>query len=258
MSIIALGAIVAVGAVSLWAVAQHKSPQTAISSLFRGTANTNRIVSQPQNTNQPTVKKAEAPDPARKTRLDERAPTRATATAPVPRPAVGLMPSKSVASAAPQPVSKPQVASNTVPVTKPNQMVAAITPPPAARQNLPPRGENRPDTTPSMVYAKQKLTVHKTAWDKSPSMGEVEKGRELRSYGQTGKWHRVVVPTTDMIGWVHEDMLVITKKTAGANGAMPTPLTTGSIKAEKATNALPFTAKTVTNHPVPQRSVGNQ
>ncbi|MFK4823973.1 hypothetical protein ACI0FM_04130 [Paenochrobactrum sp. BZR 588] len=100
--------------------------------------------------------------------------------------------------------------------------------------------------------------MHKTAWDKSPSMGEVEKGRELRSYGQTGKWHRVVVPATDMIGWVHQDMLVIVKKSGHQSAQASAPITTGSIKAEASAKPLPFADKTTNAHPVPQRSVGSR
>ncbi|MGH6861000.1 MAG: hypothetical protein ACRECY_12125 [Phyllobacterium sp.] len=61
---------------------------------------------------------------------------------------------------------------------------------------------------PSVVYARERLTLRRNAWDKSPPVGSVEKGREMRSYSKTGKWHRIVVPATNMIGWVHEDMLI--------------------------------------------------
>lgn len=255
-SVLALGAIVALGAVSLWAASQHKSPQTAISNLWNGTTSGNsRTHTVPQKQASAPQVKEQISQPARTNRTEEKASNRATATAPIPRPEIGLSPSRT--AQAPQPAARPQTATTATPASKPNQMVAAITPPASATKNLPPRGVNRADSTPTMVYAKQKLTVHKTAWDKSPSMGEVEKGRELRSYGQTGKWHRVVVPATDMIGWVHQDMLVIVKKAGNQNAQAPSPITTGSIKAETPAKPTPFAAKAANNHPVPQRGIGN-
>lgn len=255
-SVLALGAIVALGAVSIWAASQHKSPQTAISNLFNGTSNTSRATTPPQRQATSTQVKEPVKQPARSNRAEEKVTGRATATAPIPRPEIGLGSTK--VTIAPQPAARPQTATQTAtPATKPNQMAAAITPPASATKNLPPRGENRAGSTPKMVYARQKLTVHKTAWDKSPSMGEVEKGRELRSYGQTGKWHRVVVPATDMIGWVHEDMLVIVNKSAKQNAQVSAPLTTGAIKAQAPVKPMPFAAKAETSHPVPKSNVGN-
>ncbi|GAA0590613.1 hypothetical protein [Paenochrobactrum glaciei] len=254
-SVLALGAIVVLGAVSLWAASQHKSPQTAISNLWNSASGNSRANIAPQKQASAPQIKEQKSQPARTNRTEEKASNRATATAPIPRPEIGLSPSRT--AQAPQPAARPQTATTVTPANKPNQMVAAITPPASATKNLPPRGVNRADSTPTMVYAKQKLTVHKTAWDKSPSMGEVEKGRELRSYGQTGKWHRVVVPATDMIGWVHQDMLVIVKKVGNQNAQAPSPITTGSIKAETPAKPLPFAAKATSNHPVPKNNVGN-
>ncbi|RCS23139.1 hypothetical protein DUT91_12530 [Phyllobacterium salinisoli] len=70
-----------------------------------------------------------------------------------------------------------------------------------------PVGRAAPHTTPSVIYARERIIIRQRAWDKAAGVGTVEKGREMRSYGKTGKWHRVVVPSTNMIGWVHEDML---------------------------------------------------
>lgn len=286
-SVLALGAIVAAGAVSLWAVSQHKSPQTAIASLLNGnttirtTSSTtnNRATTPPPGAAIVTDKKEPNTHPTRTAQMEEKQVMRARAVAPAPRLATEgtatkpeLAATQSSTILPPQPTMRPTNALSAVPAVKPNlkpspkpNQVAVITPPAAARQNLPPRGINRPDSTPTMVYAKQKLTVHKTAWDQSPSMGEVEKGRELRSYGQTGKWHRVVVPATDMIGWVHQDMLVIAKRAAitqqagQQNTPALAPLTTGSIKAGRAAKPLPVTAaKSAYSHPVPQRDVGTR
>ncbi|WP_420960036.1 hypothetical protein [Brucella sp. IR073] len=70
-----------------------------------------------------------------------------------------------------------------------------------------PVGKPDPATTPSAFYARERVVIREHAWDKSAAIGTVERGREMRSYGKTGKWHRVVVPSTSMIGWVHENQL---------------------------------------------------
>lgn len=89
---------------------------------------------------------------------------------------------------------------------------------------MPPRGVNTPANSPSVIYAKAKLTIHKNAWDRSPAIATIEKGREMRSYGKTGRWHRVVVPSTNIIGWVHEDQLI-----GGHNKPDSATLITGSV-----------------------------
>ncbi|WP_146226099.1 hypothetical protein [Phyllobacterium leguminum] len=77
-----------------------------------------------------------------------------------------------------------------------------------------------PGTTPTIIYASERTVIHENAWEKASAIGTVERGREMRSYGKTGKWHRVVVPSTSMIGWVHEDRLAASR---------PSPFFTGSI-----------------------------
>src|SRR5690606_16859899 len=134
------------------------------------------------------------------------------------------------------------------PVPRPAAAVAPVRPQPpeqsavlTAKLPAPPRGTNTPAHSPSVIYAKAKLTIHKNAWDKSPAIGTVEKGREMRSYGKTGKWHRVVVPSTNMIGWVHEDQL-----RGGRNKPDSAQMiTTGSIakKPQAAAPATPLTQK---------------
>jgi hypothetical protein len=82
-----------------------------------------------------------------------------------------------------------------------------------------PVGRPTPETTPSVIFARDRLVIREHAWDKSAAVGTVERGREMRSYSRTGKWHRVTVPTTGIVGWVHEDML----------SSRPSPFMTGSI-----------------------------
>lgn len=206
--ILALGAILGLGAFSLWATAQHKSPQAALTALFQRPAPT-ATPSAPANTETRTS--------VEKTVVEKKTQSKdyAGAVGPVPRPAASVAPS--------QPKPAQQAA---VQVPKPTQMLAPPPPPPASAKSLPmpPRGTNAPTQSPSVIYAKTKLTIHKNAWDKSPAIGTVDKGREMRSYGKTGKWHRVVVPSTNMIGWVHEDQLQ-----GGRNKLDSARMITGSI-----------------------------
>jgi len=187
--ILALGAILGLGAFSLWATAQHKSPQAAFTALFQRPA--------PKATPSAPVR-TEARQP-----VESKTPAKdyAGAVGPVPRPAVAVAPSQS------KPVQQAAIQAPKPPM--PTQKLAPPPPPPASARALPmpPRGTNTAAHSPSVIYARTKLTIHKNAWDKSPAIGTVESGREMRSYGKTGKWHRVVVPSTNMIGWVHEDEL---------------------------------------------------
>lgn len=102
-----------------------------------------------------------------------------------------------------------------------------------------------PNMAPSVVYARERLTLRRNAWDKSDPVGTVEKGREMRSYSKTGKWHRIVVPATDMIGWVHEDLLIAGKSRSGISS-----MATGAISSAPKSAQVP---------PVyPSRPVGAQ
>ncbi len=218
--VLALAAILGLGAFSLWATSQHKSPQAALTALFQRPAS--KPVSQPAARTEP---KAAVTSKA----SESKAPSKdyGTAVGPVPRPQAPVMavkPQNPVQQAAIQTAAPPRTT---------NQIVAA--PPAAALRSMPPRGVNTPASSPSVIYAKTRLTIHKNAWDKSPSIGVVEKGREMRSYGKTGRWHRVIVPKTNMIGWVHEDHLV-----GGRNKPDSASLITGSIaKPQTATAAVP-------------------
>ncbi len=226
--ILALGAILGLGAFSLWATAQHKSPQAALTALFQRAA--------PQVTSSAPAK-VENKQHVEKAVIEKKTQSNdyAGAVGPVPRPAALVAPTQ------PKPVQQAAVQAS-----KPLMPTQKITPPPASPASaralpMPPRGTNTPAHSPSVIYAKAKLTIHKNAWDKSPAIGTVEKGREMRSYGKTGKWHRVVVPSTNMIGWVHEDQL------RGGRNKPDTAqiITTGSIakKPPAAAPAAPLTQK---------------
>ena len=212
--VLALGAILGLGAFSLWATAHHKSPQAAISSLFQRPTTAKPTVSAPANPKSKEVAVSRAPSK-----------DHGAAMGPVPRP------SAPVAPAASKPVQQAAVQATKPPRPSGQTKVSAPTGMPRA---LPPRGVNTPAHSPSVIYAKSRLTIHKNAWNKSPAIGTVEKGREMRSYGKTGRWHRVIVPKTNMIGWVHEDQLI-----GGRNKPDNAALITGSVTKKPQAAAVP-------------------
>ncbi len=227
-STLALGAILALGGLGLWSAATHKSPDAALSALFHRPA--------PQRAAPAPVSAPAAPAESKPAAKDL-----AAAVGPVPRPSAPVAPAQPRPAAAPIRQALPVMAQ------------AARPPHPAApissarlRNLMPPRGVNTPAHSPSVVYARTNLTIRKTAWDKAPAMGMVEKGREMRSYGKTGRWHRVVVPSTSLIGWVHEDQLI-----GGRDKPDSASLATGSI-AKPAPKPHPLAA----SHPLPPRAVG--
>ncbi|MFD1197531.1 hypothetical protein ACFQ3K_04220 [Brucella gallinifaecis] len=226
--ILALGAILGLGAFSLWATTQHKSPQAALTALFQRPSPQTTISAPPKLHTRPSTEKAA---------IDKKTSAKdyAGAVGPIPRPAAPIVPAPIVPALA-KPQKQAAIQSSKAPI--PTQKVA---PPLASPRPLPmpPRGTNSPGYSPSVVYAKTKLTIHKNAWNRSPAIGAVEKGREMRSYGKTGKWHKVAVPTTNIIGWVHEDQLL-----GGRNKPDSAQMiTTGSIARKPQTQAAPVAQK---------------
>lgn len=207
---LALAVIVGVGALSIWTATQHKGPLKAFAGWFeRPAAQTSRSTAAKPDTDGKQTAKA-AP-------RQENIPATAF-NAQIPRPSIPVggqsqnpvvpTPLQRAALQPPQPLQRP---------------LMAVGPANKASIHLP-RGVNMPNMTPSVVYARERLTLRRNAWDKSEPAGTVEKGREMRSYGKTGKWHHIVIPATDMIGWVHEDMLIAGKTYPGTSG-----MTTGAI-----------------------------
>lgn len=202
---LALTVVIGVGALTIWTAAHQKNPPTILSRIFERPATHN---SRPTATKPETQVKQTA-----KTKSRQENSREITLAAPVPRPsiAVGPQPKNLVAT---KPVQQASLQPRQ-PVHRPDISVGA-----AGKADIPlPRGVNMPNMAPSVVYARESLTLRRHAWDKSAPAGTVEKGREMRSYSKTGKWHRIAVPTTNMIGWVHEDML-IAGKTSMVTGAI--------------------------------------
>jgi len=196
---IALAAILAMGAASWWAAYQDKHPKADFSGVF------SRLL--PQKDAGEKVSRPKEAEAGKKPSSEQ--PKTASARADIPRPPAPVRPTPAPSSNAGTQVAavKPPA-----PLAKPNEAKPSI-------RNIP-VGRATPDTTPSVIYARERLTIHEHAWDKSAAVGTVEKGREMRSYGKTGKWHRVVVPSTDMIGWVHEDELATSQPRSFITGSI--------------------------------------
>ncbi len=235
--LLALGLILGLGAFSLWATAEHKSPQAALTSLFGRSVPKHSTASSGSTG---SARPAEKPAPAvaeRRTAPDERA----VAGLPVPRPSVPVAPAIPVIARPAREAMTPQ---------RPLEQVVASAPS-GPLHVLPPRGVNNPAHSPSVVYAATRLTIRKNAWDRAPAVGVVEKGVEMRSYGKTGRWHRVTVPRTTMMGWVREEEIV-----GGREKPDSARLVTGSITPDRSAAQTPFRMSSVPPYLMPPRAVG--
>jgi uncharacterized protein YgiM (DUF1202 family) len=255
-AVVTVGAIVALGAAALWATSQSRSPTASVSGLFRSNSG-----SSVARTN-PPAPRTSTPSSERKTAQVQTRTPEVTAPAPIRRPQVNVGEQKQVAMLAPRVENKPAV---------------QIIPPKPATQSampaLPPVGRTTPDDNsrhasgafkiPKAIVAKQALTIREKAWDQAKTVGRVEKGREMRSYAKVGRWHRVVVPSTNIIGWVQEDQLIFKnqpRQAAASRAVAPqqSAITTGSIRpapASKTTSDKPQNTGLIA--PVyPQQPVG--
>jgi uncharacterized protein YgiM (DUF1202 family) len=222
--LLAVAVVGGVGLLTFWTKEQAKnsSATSSRSTLATGISKSPSVASRPEK------------EPSRPAKTALREETRRTDVqgVPVPRP--------SVAVGAPQ--QKPVAA-------KPTQQASLQRPqgPIGKAVAEPPRGTNVPGMAPSVVYARDRLVLRRSASQASASIGSVEKGREMRSYSKAGNWHHIAVPTTGMIGWVHEDMLI-----KGRHASNTSSMTTGAIYRAPAPYRAPAQAV------YPSRPVGVQ
>lgn len=225
--VLALAILLALGGFSLWATTQHKNPTDAIAKLF-----------------QPSATDSKARKPSTAVRTDTASPKKTVVTRNA-QPQPKERDSARAIGAAPRPTV------SLVPASRPNQPQKSALPP--SRPVSAPVGSNTPAHSPTVVYAKERLTIRKTAWNKSSAIGRVEKGREMRSYEKTGRWHRIAVPTTNLIGWVHEDQLIGgNKKPDRAN------VITGSITSKSQPAETKRSNPTQRPRPQPPLALGSQ
>lgn len=100
------------------------------------------------------------------------------------------VPEKSQSVIPPSPSATPQNASTPVPY-KPDT-------------NLPPRAKFAANNAANVIFAKVPTTIYLKADSHSKIVATIKSGQEMRSYEQLGPWHRIVVPSTDIIGWANE------------------------------------------------------
>ena len=72
---------------------------------------------------------------------------------------------------------------------------------------LPPQAKFAPNNAANIIFAKVPTTIYTKADSQSKMIAQVKSGQEMRSYEHIGGWHRVVVPSTDIIGWANEKYL---------------------------------------------------
>lgn len=216
-SVITVGAIVVIGATAVWATSQNKSPTTSVTHFFQNALSTSSrpsTVSSLTSTHRPT----QPPDQAAQTPRTQIQKNQIQAQPhPVPLAAVQPSPAPKPPLSLGNPVQQPQTSRiNTAPIKSAQDEIKLA---PAMVTNLPPAGKssaadnsrhsNGAFKVPKVVTARQTLVIREKAWDQAKKIGGVEKGREMRSYAKVGRWHRVVVPSTNIIGWVQEDQLVL-------------------------------------------------
>lgn len=235
-AVMTVGAIVVLGAGALWATSQSKSPSVSVSRLFQNAMSTSSGTTH----NAPV---------SRQTQTQPRISVQETvATAPVRRPPLNVghsgvvppsNPPKQLAMLAPreepkQPTRVPTASQNSVSAQNsgPAQSSVPVAKPVPDDNSRHASGAFK---VPKVVVARQALVIREKAWDQAKTVGGVEKGREMRSYAKVGRWHRVVVPSTNIIGWVQEDQLAF-KNPQNHNSplrsalAKQPALTTGSIR----------------------------
>lgn len=255
-AVMTVGAIVVLGAGALWATSQSKSPSTSVSRLFHTAMSTSpSSATSSGSTHNAPVSRQTQPQAQQRPSIQE---TVASASARRPPVNVGQSvtapqssPPKQLAMIAPRIEQRPAEQKLLTPNQANNKATSdRVVPSVAATsQASVPVAKPVPDDNsrhasgafkvPKVIVARQALVIREKAWDQAKVVGKVEKGREMRSYAKVGRWHRVVVPSTNILGWVQEDQLAFknpqnhNSPLRSALAKQPT-LTTGSITHNRA------------------------
>lgn len=72
---------------------------------------------------------------------------------------------------------------------------------------LPPPAKFAVHNAANIIFAKEPTIIYTKADSRSKIAARVKMGQEMRSYEHTGAWHRVVVPSTNIIGWANDKSL---------------------------------------------------
>jgi len=86
-------------------------------------------------------------------------------------------------------------------------------------ENLPPAGQFGVDNAATRVFAKDMLTVFAEKNEGSKIIATLSRGQEMRLYETDAGWQRIVVPSSDIIGWVMANSLTTTNPTTPFSSA---------------------------------------
>lgn len=94
--------------------------------------------------------------------------------------------------------------------------------------SLPPQGHFGLNNAANKVYANKKILIYAEPRKEAKVVATLIEGQEMRSYEKNDQWQRIVVPTTDIIGWAKSSELkkVVVNQTRAADKT----IMTGSIK----------------------------
>ena len=110
----------------------------------------------------------------------------------------------------PHPVNVPvpsasQLANPTTAVVTPKEATPLV--PYKADKNLPPKARFAANNAANAIFATAPTPIFMNADSHSKVIATFKIGQEMRSYDRQGSWHRVVVPSTDIIGWANDKSL---------------------------------------------------
>lgn len=112
----------------------------------------------------------------------------------------------------PVPAAAPSIQATSV---KPKIDTVVSRPPYSVDRHLPPKGQFAINNAANAIYAQKRTTIYLKADQTSKIVAFVEKGQEMRSYETNGRWHRIVVPSTNIIGWAKDETLTASKSRSG-------------------------------------------
>ena len=87
-----------------------------------------------------------------------------------------------------------------------------------ADKHLPPKAQFGANNAAGIIYAKTTIAIYEKNDSHSKRVAMVKPGQEMRSYEHLGSWHRIVVPTTDIIGWAKDEDIILNVNDSNKTG----------------------------------------
>lgn len=87
-----------------------------------------------------------------------------------------------------------------------------------ADKHLPPKAQFGANNAAGIIYAKTTIAIYEKNDSRSKRVAMLKPGQEMRSYEHLGTWHRIVVPTTDIIGWAKDDDIILNVNDSAKTG----------------------------------------